>query len=579
MKKHEDTAFVSRAPRKVMTRAVLLGSWLAAGVLATSAMAWDQDEEREEGPVVKTAEGPVRGFERNEVFEFLGIPYAAPPVGALRWMPPQPVKRWFEPLKATAFKSNCPQVTELGAFAGPSSINEDCLYLNVFTTRLGRGNKGNAVLVWIHGGGDVDGESNDYDASKLATGGPFGTPTVVVTINYRLGLLGFLSEAHLNSEGHLWGNYGILDQQAALRWVRANIAAFGGDPTRVALGGQSAGAYDTGANQLSPLAAGLFNRAIYESSPGIFASLTSASAALANGNAFAAAANCSDAACLRSLSTARVMQLEGTPNASAPYVTGVPLVDGTIIPRQPEAAWISGNYNHMPIMGGSVRDELTFGGAISEYFSGPPQAPLTPDQYAAGVNATSGTNASQVLTQYPLSQYGNDTELAFDRVSTDPILCRALHVLKRQAASDGGNGVYAYDFTYPTAPYYFPKMPNPHSPTGNFQPLASHTIDIQFLFENWHGGQLGVNLDQATGQPRELQGPEIGLSDQLVAAWTNFASTGNPNGSGAPNWPAFTTSSSTFLKEDIPNSVETEAQYRSFYQCDFWDPLLTYPTM
>ena len=125
------------------------------------------------------------------------------------------------------------------------------------------------VLVWIHGGGNVDGETNDYDASKHATGGPLGTPTVVVTINYRLGLFGFLSEAHLNAENGNgnWGNYGILDQQAALRWVKANIAAFGGDPTRVALGGQSAGAQDTGANVLSPGAAGLFNRAIYQSSP------------------------------------------------------------------------------------------------------------------------------------------------------------------------------------------------------------------------------------------------------------------------------------------------------------------------
>lgn len=335
----------------------------------------------------------------------------------------------------------------------PSSITEDCLYLNVFTTQLGdrekqsgtAESKGHPVLVWIHGGGNVDGESNDYDATKLATGGPHGTPTVVITINYRLSLFGFLSETHLNAEGHLWGNYGILDQQAALRWVQANIAAFGGDPTRVALGGQSAGAIETGANQLSPLAAGLFNRAIYESSPGFFSSLPSASVALANGAAFAAAAGCSGAAdsgCLRKLSTARILQLAGTPNAFAPFVSVFPLVDGTIIPLQPEAAWTSGKYNHMPIMGGSTRDEGTFGDSITEYFSGPPQVPLTPVQYVANVSAAWGASASKVLAQYPLSKYGNDPELAYDRVSTDPSLCRALHVLKAQAASDGNNGVY-----------------------------------------------------------------------------------------------------------------------------------------
>jgi para-nitrobenzyl esterase len=585
MNKHEKTAFASSAPRKAMTRALLLGSWLAAGVLATAAMAWDQDEEREEGPVVKTADGPVRGFERHGVREFLGIPYAAPPVGDLRWMPPQPVTPWNEPLKATKFRNTCPQVTELGAFAGPTSITEDCLYLNVFTTRRGARDRdrGNAVLVWIHGGGNVDGESNDYDASKLATNG-----IVVVTINYRMGLFGFLSQTALNSEGHPWGNYGILDQQAALRWVKANIAAFGGDPTTVALGGQSAGSQDTDANLVSPGAAGLFNRAIQQSAPfggNPVLDLPPASAALTVGNNFAAAAGCSTASCLRGLSAARILQLQGTPNANGPYIIG-PFVDGTILPIPFATAWSTGRYNKMPIMGGSVKDEVTFFSSITEYFSGPPQVPLTPAQYAAGggegsfsINLFFGSNAPAVLAEYPISNYNNDPELAYDRAVTDGLLkCPSLHALKAQAASDTGNGVFGYDFTYQHAPYYFPQMPNPASPTGYFQPLAAHTIDIQFLFVDWHGGQLGVNLSQdaispANNQPRNLQGSEIGLSDQLVAAWTNFVKTGNPNGTEAPVWPVFTPSSSTFLQEDIPNSLETEAQYRANYKCDFWDSL------
>ena len=267
--------------------------------------------------------------------QFLGIPYAAPPTGSLRWKPPAPPAH-HALLDATEFANSCPQVTELGAFAGPATIDEDCLYLNVFTT--GTSPK-KPVIVWIHGGGNVDGETADYDGSKLATGGPLGTPTVVVSINYRLGLFGFLSEAHLNAEGHPWGNYGILDQQAALRWVRANIAAFGGDPTRVLLGGQSAGATDTGANMVSPGAAGLFNRALPQSGPGPGA-FTSGATALTRGNAFAAAANCSTSACLRGMSAARILQLQGTPNANAidptlnqSYISG-PLVDGTIIPIQ-----------------------------------------------------------------------------------------------------------------------------------------------------------------------------------------------------------------------------------------------------
>ena len=575
MKQHENYDLVSRSPRKAVTRALVHGAWLAAGVLATfSTMAQDENV-REEGPVVRTTEGPVRGFVRSGVSVFLGIPYAAPPVGNLRWRPPQPVEHWDNPLDATHYANTCPQVTELGAFAGPSSTTEDCLYLNVFTSNLGDGGQRNPVLVWIHGGGNVDGESNDYDATKLATNG-----IVVVTLNYRMGLFGFLSETHVGTHG----NYGILDQQAALRWVQANIGAFGGDATKVALGGQSAGSQDTAANLISPGAAGLFNRAIEHSPPPGYnlASFASAATALANGNAFAAAAGCSDAACLRGLSAARILQLQGTPNANGPYVTG-PYVDGTIIPVSAETAWSTGQYTKMPIMGGTTKDELTFSDSITEYFSGPPQAALTPTQYVAAINGQFGSNAGAVLAEYPISNYNNNPELAHNRATTDGLLkCGSLRVLKQQSASNTGFPVYGWDFTYPNAPYYFPQMPNAFNTTGPakgyFQALASHTIDIQFLFLDWHGGQLGVNISQdanapANNQPRELQGAEIGLSVQLVAAWTNFVKTGNPNGAGAPVWPVFTSGTGPFLQEDIPNSLETEAQYRANYKCDFWDSL------
>jgi para-nitrobenzyl esterase len=475
-------------------------------------------------------------------------------------MPPAPPTK-HSLLDATQFANTCPQVTELGAFAGPSSTTEDCLYLNVFTASL----KGSVpVLVWIHGGGNLDGETNDYDASKLATGGPLGTPIVVVTVNYRLGLFGFLSESHLNAEGHPYGNYGILDQQAALRWVQANIAAFGGDPTNVTLGGQSAGAIDTTANLISPLATGLFQRAITESAPIPNNFFQTTAVALAQGNGFAAAANCSSSACLRNLSAARVLQLQGTPNASGPYANGLPSVDGTIVPVLPETAWTTGAYHHMPILGGTTKDEGTFGLSITEYFSGPPQVALTPAQYTA-------ENGAAVLAVYPLAAYGGNPTLAEDRVSSDSFLkCPALRVLNEQASTNTGFGVYGYDFTYQHAPYYFPQMPNAYDPTGHFQALAYHTSDIQFVFQNWHGGNLGVNLDQISGQPRELQGTEIGLSDQIVGAWTLFAKTGNPNGPGLPMWPVFTLGTGPFLQQDTPNSTETAAQYSANYHCAFW---------
>jgi para-nitrobenzyl esterase len=395
MSKHESIVFSSRLPRKVIARALLLGSWLAAGALSTFALAQEGDGPQD-GAVVQTAEGPVRGFLKDGVYEFLGVPYARPPVGPLRWMPPQPVAHWHQPLNATKFANTCAQVTELGVFAGPPNINEDCLYLNVFTTRLGGEGNGNAVLVWIHGGGNVDGESNDYDGSKLATGGPLGTPTVVVTLNYRLGLFGFLAHPALDSEGHLYDNYGIMDQQAVLRWVQRNAAAFGGDPKRVALGGQSAGAQDTGVNQISPLSAGLFNRAIYESSP--LSGITIRSIGLTRGMNFANAAGCpgqdaATAACLRALSTAEILQLQGTPNVTGPYVTG-PMLDGTIMPITPITAWTTGQFNRMPVMGGNVQDEANFGISITEYFASP-QVPITDAQYVANVTATyTGTEYS-----------------------------------------------------------------------------------------------------------------------------------------------------------------------------------------
>ena len=549
---------IGGGPRRRSWRQGIVVSSLVAAAALTSVPALAADAS-DNGPTANTIEGKVQGYTKDGVNIFLGIPYAAPPVGKLRWQPPQPVKKWKGVLDATHYANTCPQVTTLGPFAGPASANEDCLYLNVFTTS----NKGHKkpVLVWIHGGGNITGESNDYDASKLATGGPNGKDTVVVVMNYRLGLFGYLSQTALNNEGHLWGNYGILDIQAVLRWVQRNAAKFGGDPTRVALGGQSAGALNTVANQLSPLAAGLFNRAIYESSP--ISSLPTAASALQKGNDFATAAGCTSgnvAKCLRNLSPARILQLQGTPNANGSYTTQA-FVDGTIIPIQPEAAWTSGRFNKMPTMGGSTKDEGNFGTAITEYFSGPPQVPMTVDQYNARITG-------DVAAQYPLSNYDGNPQLAYNRASTDQGKCSSLHVLKAWGPQ---MKTYAYDFTYQNSPFYFPKMPG-------FQPLAYHTADIQFLFQNWHGGNLGVNLDPVTGVPRELQGAEVTLSDQLVAAWTNFAATGNPNGTGNSPWPKVAGGAVTFLNQNVPLSTTSEADYRAAYKCDFWDTKITYPT-
>ncbi|MGZ6124296.1 MAG: carboxylesterase/lipase family protein, partial [Myxococcales bacterium] len=256
-------------------------------------------------PVVATKDGPVRGVLSDGIDRFLGIPYAAAPVGDLRWRPPQPHGRWTGVRDATGFGSHCPQVASP---FGLASATEDCLFLNVFTPARREHGRGGGeedfgrlpVMVWFHGGALLVGESDDYDPVRLVR-----EDVIVVTVNYRLGVLGFFAHPALTAESpdHASGNYGLMDQQAALRWVQRNIDAFGGDPQRVTIFGESAGGLSVHSHLASPLSAGLFHRAIVES--GAYALVQpSLAQAEAQGAAVAVEAGCADqtAACLRSAS-------------------------------------------------------------------------------------------------------------------------------------------------------------------------------------------------------------------------------------------------------------------------------------
>src|SRR5215831_2140967 len=237
----------------ISAAAALLGSGTGAAASGAPASV---------GPVVRVDGGLVRGTADAGVSSFLGLPYAAPPTGNLRWRPPQPAAAWTGTKNATAFGPSCPQPTDHNPFLPLGPISEDCLYLNVYTPSLqNHGGDGRPVLVWIHGGGLVQDGARNYDGTKLAADG-----TVVVTINYRLGALGFLAHPALASRpGGPAGNYGLMDQQAALRWVQDNISRFGGDPHKVAIAGQSAGGLSVLAQLVSPGAGGLFQRAIVQS--------------------------------------------------------------------------------------------------------------------------------------------------------------------------------------------------------------------------------------------------------------------------------------------------------------------------
>jgi para-nitrobenzyl esterase len=504
-------------------------------------------------PRVDTRQGPVEGIAAKGVLQFLGIPYAAPPVGDLRWRPPQPAAAWTGVRRATSFGPACAQVTLFGVFAGPANANEDCLTLNVFTPKLGASAKA-PVIVWIHGGGNVNGASSAYDASRLALMGK----TVVVTINYRLGLFGWLANPALDAEGHPFGNYGLLDQQLALKWVRDNISAFGGDPANVTLGGQSAGSVDAEAQVASPLAAGLFKRAIFQS---IVADSQPLASAEKQGSAFAAAAGCGegagpeDAACLRRLPVEQVMKLQGVESQSGPYVSFL-MTDGQIVPQGGLfAAFRDGRYAKMPIMSGTVRDEQNLSAAIDEYYSEPRHA-FTAQEVQDYIKASyPGDLTAKVLAEYKLDGYATP-QRARNAVGTDSAVCPQLTlnwVIGLQVP------VYAYEFADQTAPFYFPPLPG-------FEPLAYHTADIQYLFPLWHGGPKG--------EAHPLNAEQQRLSDGLILAWTNFARSGDPNGSGAPKWPRFTPgpgAQGLYLVETLPQSTTmTDRQFAEEHHCAFW---------
>lgn len=526
-----------------------------------------------EGPVVETTRGPVAGINKGKVTEYLGIPYAAPPVGELRWQPPTEHAPWKKPLDATKFGPTCAQITELALFAGPANNNEDCLYLNVFRPEEAKGQK-LPVMVWIYGGAFVDGESNDYDGSKLATMGRL----IIVSINYRLNLMGFLAHPALDREGHPFGNYALLDQQAALRWVRDNISRFGGDPGNVTIGGQSAGGTSAGLQMISPLAKGLFHRAIIESGASYLA-VTPLKVAEEKGVAFAVAAGCgagddaATAACLRRLPASTIEKLSGTTSSFGPYITfGV--VDGQIVPSGAASAFASGEFTHVPVMNGSSQDEGNFFIALQEYFSGPPRTAISDADVTRYVNQVFKGNAgpggmppsypagtpARILQHYSQDGYASP-QLRLDAIETDAMVCRIQHANHLLA---GKVPLYAYEFRDRTAPSFMPEMPG-------FSPLAYHTSDIQYLFAGWHGSDKGVRHVLSSQQRK--------LSDELIAAWSNFAWTGNPNRQGDDPWPSYGTDarSGAYLSEDVPSlSTFRDDSFTRAHSCDFWEDLLVY---
>ena len=474
-----------------------------AALVVSGPTARSEPSANAEGPVVPTDAGKVRGAVTDDgSIVFRGIPFAAPPVGDLRWKPPQPVEPWDDVLVAVEEAATCPQSNQgWNAFA-MKSTSEDCLYLNVRTPDLSP-DKPLPVMVWIHGGGNVAGGAADVIEGTLHRRG-----VVLVSSQYRLGALGFMAHPAFTAESAQGasGNYAFMDDQAALRWVQKNIAAFGGDPHNVTIFGESAGGQHVGMHLLSPGSRGLFQRAIEESGTSNFGAATrSLGDSEAIGRLIVENAGLGPDASAEEI---RALPLEkllaAQTSTQAPDGKGlftVAELDGVFLREDPLDLYARGEAVQVPLIIGANAKEIPF------Y----PNA----DVARGAVRAAFGSAADEALAYYGLDEGGTpvtDARLgdAGLQIATD-ISFRCPVVAVSKSGARGGERVYQYHFD--------------HDPPGG---QVSHAAELGFVF----GYQPGPHMDT---------GP-------LQAYWTNFAKTGDPNGEGLPEWPVYDLEARRYLE-------------------------------
>lgn len=471
--------------------------------------------------------GRVEGVAANGIESFKGIPFAAPPVGALRWKAPQPVKPWKGVKQANAFGASCLQdLNFVKIFGAPPAISEDCLYLNVWTPAQTAGDR-LPVMVWIYGGGFVGGMTSipAYDGTRLAKKG-----VVLVSVAYRLGAFGFLADPELSREsGHGSGNYGLEDMIAGLQWVKNNIARFGGDPSRVTIFGESAGGIAVSMVAASPAAKGLFQRAISESG-GSFGAAHFANEGGENvpplkeaeeyGHEFLAKLGARDIQAARALSAEKIQQGVG-PGLQAGFW---PVFDGHVLPEDAYDLYEARRFNDTPVLIGTNSDE----GALFA------QPGMTVGKFEVQVRDGYGKYADAILAAYPHATDAEAIQASKD-LFRDSEFAWHTWTWARLQSEKGRGKAYVYYFDHRT----------PQSPHG-----ATHGSEIAFVFGNF-GGPTG----SVFGLAGAAKPDETSLSDLMSTYWTNFAKNGDPNGQSVPQWPAFSTASQRALFFDTHPSA------------------------
>jgi para-nitrobenzyl esterase len=498
--------------------------------------------------VVMTDKGAVRGATRGGVIEFKGIPYAQPPVGELRWSMPKPAATWSGTLDATRYGSACPQAERYGI--PESSDNEDCLYLNVTAPeRKARFGRKRAVIIWIHGGAFVGGSSALYPLDTLARSGD----VVVVSMNYRLGVFGFTAHPAFDADRN--GGFGLEDQRAAIRWVKQNIAMFGGDPDNVTIAGESAGAAGVCMHVMAPdETEGLFQKAIVQSA-GCATPLPTVEEGKKTGEKIAALAGCSDNAtaltCLRGKPVKDLLAAAATVSGSS-IVTFLPVTGTKTVPLPGAQALKAGKFVKVPMIMGGTRDELRL------YVAYAVQAGQNIDKgnYAELLKGTYGKNADAVVKQYPVGDYSSApatlgtawSDFRADVGINNCIYLESAKLIRKSAK------VYSFVFGDRDAP---PVTPNP-----GFEMGAVHSSELPYQFPHFDNTTKLAGPDLKPGSQK--------LAVRMVGYWTSFAKTGRPSAPHAPLWQPFTSDGK--VMNLVPKGLGPFNAAQA-HRCKFWKAL------